>query len=518
MVGANAGGEAGQADVVAFLGDPATHGGEAVERRKTHGAIVFLAGDRAWKMKRAVRYPYMDFSTLALRRAAVEAEIRLNRRTAPALYLGARPVVRSADGRLRIGGAGEPIEWLVEMGRFADDATLDRIAARGALDPALVEAIADHVAAFHAGAEVRTEGGGAAGIARVIDDCAATFASTAPELPPAETEALVDELRRHLAVHGPLLDRRRRDGQVRLCHGDLHLANVCLLASGPVLFDALEFDPRLATIDVVYDAAFLVMDLIARELPAAAFAFLDRWAERTGEIEGLAPLPLFLALRAAIRAHVAVATARTAGRAEEAGRARGYLALARRLLDRAPARLVAIGGLSGSGKTTIARGLAPALGAPPGAVLLRSDVVRKRLLGRDPLDRPGPAAYAPETTEATYAALRRAAAAALAAGRACVVDAVHARPEERAAIADVAARVGVPFAGLWLDAPADVLVGRVAARLADASDADEAVVRRQLQYDTGSIGWRRVGSEAGIDSVLAAARRALDPEDGPAGA
>ncbi|MGE0716558.1 MAG: AAA family ATPase [Alphaproteobacteria bacterium] len=496
--------------MVAFLSDPASHGGHPVVRVETHGAIVFLAGDRAWKLKRAVRFPYMDFSTPELRRAACAAEIRLNRRTAPEIYLEAPAVTREADGRLAIGGAGEPVDWLVAMRRFPDDSVLDRVADRGGVDAALAEAIADHVADFHAAAERRPEVGGVDALRRVAETNARVFADCAPVLPATDTAALGAETMRRLDAFAPLIERRRRDGYVRLCHGDLHLANICLLDGAPRLFDALEFDERLIEIDVLYDAAFLVMDLWARGLRAEAQRFLGRWVERMDDLAGLALLPVFVSLRAAIRAHVCVAMART-GKTGAAERARAYLDLARDALAVEAPPLVAVGGLSGTGKSTVAYRLAPHLAPLPGAVVLRSDVVRKRLAGVAAQEKAPPAAYGEAMTERVYATLRADAATALAAGRSVIVDAVHARPDERAAIEQVAVRIGVPFHGIWLEAPASTLVARVEARRGDASDADAGVVRRQLGYDVGPIAWIRVPADTDAGAVAAAAHRIVDP-------
>ncbi len=498
-----------------MLADPASHGGAAVEAVVTHAAVVFLAGERAWKLKRAVRFPYRDFSTLEQRRLACEAEIRLNRRTAPEIYDRVVAVTRGPDGRPRIGGDGPAIDWLVAMRRFDRDRVLDRLAAAGGIDLPLVEALAEHVAAFHAAAERRPDRGGIAAMAFVVDTNDRALADAAPVLDRAATLALTAATRAALDAVGPLLERRRREGFVRLGHGDLHLGNICLVGDEPRLFDALEFDERLTCLDTVYDIAFLVMDLLARGLGGAANRFVERYVERSGDIAGLALLPLGLAMRAAIRAHVSVAMAAGPADPGDALRdARRYLALAQSVLAPVPPRLVAVGGLSGSGKSTVARALAPWLGAAPGALVLRSDVVRKRLFGVDPAERAGPEAYAPGTSDRVYETLRREAATALAAGRSVVVDAVHALPAERGAVEAVARRLGVPFAGLWLDAPAATLVERVAARAGDVSDATPEIVRRQLEYDIGPMSWHRVAAVPTFEAVVASEAARLGLGDG----
>ncbi|WP_029008132.1 AAA family ATPase [Azospirillum halopraeferens] len=503
----------GQDAVIAFLEDPGTHGGQPVERIDTHGAIVFLAGDRALKLKRAVRFPYMDFSTRERRRAACEAELALNRRTAPDLYRAVEPVVRRSDGTLATGGSGAVLDWVVVMHRFDGDRLFDRMAGRGALTPDLMRHLADAIAAFHAAAPERRDAGGAAAMAAVSDGNLAELAQSPALFPPPLVDRLAAASRTALARHGALMDARRDAGRVRHCHGDLHLRNIVLHDGRPTLFDCIEFDDSLAVVDVLYDLAFLLMDLDHRGLRPLGNAVLNRYLEVTGEHGGLALLPLFLSVRAAVRAKVDAAAAAAQ---EDGERAAGLRADARRYLEQAlasleppPPRLVAVGGLSGTGKTTVARGLAPAIGPAPGAVVLRSDVLRKRLHGVAETTRLPPEAYTPAATAAVYAAIADAAAAALAAGHAVVADAVYARPEERQAIAAVAAAAGVPFHGVWLEAPAPVREQRVTGRCGDASDATAEVVHRQESYDPGPLDWVPVAAGGDPAAVLDAARERL---------
>jgi len=256
-----------QGEVIAFLAEPASYGPEIerVEQIATHGAMVFLAGSRAYKMKRAVRYPYMDFSTLALRKATCEREIALNRRTAPELYLGVEAVVRGADGHLALGGAGEPVEWLVVMKRFDEDGLCDRLARDGRLTPGLMAALADEIAAFHDGAERLTDevvhGGDAAGLGAVIEGNLSELSERPDLFPPGDIAAFARTSRAELRRLAPLLDGRLTAGFVRRCHGDLHLRNICVIDGRPRIFDAIEFNDAIACIDVLYDLAFLIMDL-----------------------------------------------------------------------------------------------------------------------------------------------------------------------------------------------------------------------------------------------------------------
>lgn len=497
-----------QHEVAAFLGDPRNHGGAAVERVDTHAAMVFLAGGRAYKLKRAVRYPYLDFSTVERRRAACEAELTLNRRTAPSLYLGVEPVVRRPDGDLAIGGPGDVLDWLVAMRRFPADALFDAMAERGALTPGLMRALADAVAAFHATAERRPDGGGAAAMRGVVDGNIAELRGNPALFPEDRVARLAARSAGALDRMAALLEERRRGGQVRHCHGDLHLRNIVLLDGVPTLFDGIEFDESFAVVDVLYDLAFLLMDLDHRGLRPLGNAVLNRYLEATGDLAGLALLPLFLSVRAAVRAKIAAAVAAVQDdRAAAAGLERealAYLDHALRALEPPPARLVALGGLSGTGKTRLARALAPALGPAPGAVVLRSDAVRKRLFGVAETDRLPPEAYAPAVTARVYAVLAENARTVLRAGHAAVADAVHARPEERAAIAAVARVAGARFDGRWLDAPLAVRIDRIGRRRGDASDATAEVARRQETYDLGPLDWLRVRADRDAGETLAA--------------
>ena len=506
-----------QRDAIAFLGNPASYGFRVgtVETLNTHISRVFLAGERAYKLKRAIKYSYVDFSTVELRRRACAAELSLNRRTAPELYLDVRAISRRPDGSIGWGRGGTVVDWVVVMRRFAQDGLLDAIARAGGLTPALLYALAAHIAEFHAAAEPCPEFGGAAVAAEIVRNndgllrgCRAVgFAHGG-----------IDDLRARSLTEaariGAVLDRRRTAGKVRRCHGDLHLRNICVLDGRPVLFDCLEFSDRLASIDVLYDLAFLLMDLDHRGFAGFANLVFNRYLDLTGEDDGLAAMPLFLSQRAAIRAHVAgtaIDHAVGGGDAEagKAAEAQAYLDLARAVLTPSPARLIAIGGLSGTGKSSLAAALAPTLGLRPGARVLRSDVIRKRLLGAEPEEKLPEAAYAPEISARVYGAIRARAAAALRAGYCAIIDAVALRPEERQEFAAVASQAGVPFCGLWLEAPEAALVARVGARRDDASDATGAVVRRQVALDPGPVEWHRVDAGRDLPETLAAARQLL---------
>ena len=486
-----------QSETIRFLSRAETFGVGGVRLIETHISIVFLAGRRAYKLKKAVRFPYLDFTTPELRRTACEAEVAINRRTAPGMYLGVQPVTRGACGGLRLSGDGEAVDWLVEMARFDQDDLFDSLARRGGLDRRLMEETAEAIAEFHQGAEKRMESGGADAMAAIIDNNAACFGQRLGDaLDRATVESLNAASGRVLDRTGGRLDKRRRAGLVRHCHGDLHLGNIVLEDGRPTLFDAIEFNVLFADIDVLYDLAFLLMDLEHHGLGRLASMVLNRYLDVTGDEDGLAQLPLFLSLRAAVRAHVNAATAagdpdRAAGLMAEAGR---YLEAAFRYLSPPPPRLVALGGFSGSGKSRLARELAPLLGARPGARVTRSDILRKRLAGVPATTRLGAGGYTESKTEKTYETLYDVAGKALASGHSAIADAVFANPGQRRAIARVAERAGVPFRGLWLEAPRRTLEQRVRERQHNPSDATPEVIGRQLGYDLGPMEWERVDS------------------------
>jgi aminoglycoside phosphotransferase family enzyme/predicted kinase len=483
--------------------------GTPVERIDTHASILFLAGDRVFKLKRAVALPYLDYGTVEKREAACRAELALNRRTAPRLYLGLRKLARGPRGPC-LDGDGPALDWLVEMRRF-DEATLfSRLAERHALDPAQLRELADEIARFHDVAAPLPGRGGSAAFRAVIEGNQERLAQS-PELFGAA--ALAGFARSGRAAWerlAPLLDRRSNSGRVRRCHGDLHLGNICLFEGRPTLFDAVEFSEDFSVIDTAYDLAFLLMDLWQRGAHDHANLVFNRYLDRSGDAEALPALPLFLSQRAAIRAHVSVTTAaQQRDGSSLLAAAQGYFALACQLLAPAAPRLVAVGGFSGSGKSSLARGLAPELGPAPGARIARSDIIRKLLWGVDPETRLPASAYASEVTAEVYARMGAEASAALAGGYAAIADAAFLRAEERGAIEGCAGAAGCTFTGFWLAAPEPVLAARIAARRGDPSDADLAVLKLQLGLDIGPMRWIRLKAAGDLASLLGEARYRL---------
>ncbi len=508
-----------QDEVLAFLADPATHratngdSGQAVRRIDTHAASVFLAGNRALKVKRAVRFPFLDYSTLAKRKQACEAELAVNAPYAPEIYRGVVAITREADGRLAIAGKGTPVEWAVEMRRFDEARTLDHLA--GEIDEALADALGRAVAAAHEKAPIVAAGPWIAALGCYIDEHVEAFLEHPEIFPAAESAALARLSRAAYERIVPLLRERGRRGFIRRIHGDLHLGNIVLIDGKPVLFDAIEFSEIIASGDVFYDLAFLLMDLLERGLPQGANVVLNRYlaaTRRVEDLDALAALPFFLSMRAAIRAEVTAARMERAPASEReaiARSARAYFAFARRAIAPPKPTFIAVGGLSGSGKSQLARSLAPHVAPMPGAVIVRSDVERKALFGVGETEKLPQDAYAPAVSERVYGALIDKARRILAAGHSAIVDAVFAQPQERNAIAQAETAGNVPLHGLFLTASLATRLARVGGRARDASDANETVARAQERYQLGPLDWTPIDASGTVEETLARARAVL---------
>ncbi len=472
--------------LVAGLREALSAGHTPVETIETHISTLLLAGEFAYKLRQPLALPFLDFSTLAARRHDCEEELRLNRRTAPPLYLDTRPVL-GTPAAPRIGTPAESegaIDWLLRMRRFDNDQLLDRLAARGALTAADVDALAQRVAEFHAALPASPAAWGDP--AGALAWARANFAALGARAP----ADLHDWTEREFERIGPHLARRRAQGFVREGHGDLHLGNIVRIDGEPLPFDAIEFNPALRHVDTVADTAFVFMDLWRHGLAPLAWRFASAWAEHGGDHDGLALLPFFAVYRALVRAQVAALRASQATGA--AARADNEAALARDLrvagelahLRRPRPLLLLTVGLSGSGKITAALELLQELGA----VRVRSDVERKRLAGLGARERPTPAQaaslYGAPMTRRTYARLGAIAGTLLQAGLNVIVDAAALRRPERDALRALATQHDAEFRLVECVAPEAVLRARIAQRQAadqDASDADQDVLSLQLR-------------------------------------
>ena len=479
--------------LIAALRAPACypHAVGNVRLLQTHISCILLAGDYAYKIKKPVNLGFLDFSTLPARRFYCDEELRLNRRTAPALYLEVIPISGSESAPV-LGGGGRAIEYALKMRRFRQNALLDRMAWRGALAPRHIDALALALARFHAGiarAGADREFGTSA---RILAPALQNFEQLRELVSAQRDLALLARLgdwsaRAHAAL-AAVFEARKRDGWVRECHGDLHLGNIALLDGVPTPFDGIEFSEDLRWTDVMNDIAFLMMDLFDHRLPRLAFRFLNAYLERSGDYAGLRVLRFYLVYRALVRAKVSCMRAHQPGMAARAKSEideeyRRHLYLAEQLAAPRQAALLIMHGLSGSGKTTIAQGLLEALGA----VRLRSDVERKRLHGLSAEACSGSALdaglYAPGASERTYAQLAGLAREVLAARFPVIVDAAFLKRSWRERFADIARGAGAAFAIATCTASPATLRARVALRERSASDASEAglaVLERQF--------------------------------------
>lgn len=463
----------------------------AVEWIETHISWLLLAGDFVYKFKKPLKLDFLDFSTPALRRGACEEELRINRRTAPALYLGLVALTGTAHSLQLQPAEAAPAdaEPAVRMRRFAQEALLSHLLEQQRLLPSHIDALAQQVAQFHASAAVATpqQGWGTAQAAVApVQDCLAALqplvAQAVPDMGPA-----LRQLAQWCASQGtalaPVFLQRLQSGRVRECHGDLHLANLVLIDGQPQLFDAIEFNPALRWIDCVADIAFLAMDLEARGRADLAWRFLNAWLEHTGDYAGLQVLPYYRVYRALVRARVAgMRLAQVEGgmgrdaHAASLRELQRYLALALRFTAPPAVELWLAHGFSGAGKSTQSQ----ALMAERGVVRVRADVERKRLFGLAPQASsaavPG-GIYTAEASQRTHEALAQAARCALDAGFTVLVDATFLNPAMRQRFMALAALAQVPCRILSFEAPLAVLRERVRSRQRAGGDASEASVQ-----------------------------------------
>jgi uncharacterized protein len=483
------------------------HACSAIALVETHISWVILTGDFAYKLKKPVRYPFVDFSTLERRAHFCREELRCNRVFAPSLYLDVVPVVRAEDGQIRMSGPGEVLEWAVQMRQFPGEAQLDRLLQRGGVEPAMLVEFGRSLAARHqalpgrafAAAELQ---------ARLLQPLQDNFTEVLALPWAAAHEALLTQARSgtdaHIEAHRALLVRRLEEGWIRECHGDLHLSNLVVLDSRVTAFDCLEFNPDLRWIDPQSDVAFLFMDCLVRERSDLAYAFVDGYLEESGDYQGAVLLSLYAGYRSMVRAKVAALRREQAVGGEVLDCERRFLAHVRWTADwlnRPPGRLILMCGLSGSGKSFLAQRLVPLLPA----VRLRSDVARKVLAGLTPLDhRPaavGAGLYQAQRSQTVYDQLLELAGQLLQCGEHVIVDATFLTEERRRPFIALAAALGTRALVLVCQAPLEVLRQRVQARGAegaDPSDADLVVLQHQLDefeppsaaavsFDTGSV-------------------------------
>ncbi|WP_010584986.1 bifunctional aminoglycoside phosphotransferase/ATP-binding protein [Schlesneria paludicola] len=462
---------------------------------ETHISWVVLTGEWAYKLKKPVNLGFVDFTTLELRHAACEEELRLNHRTAPELYDSVIGLTSTGAGP-RFAGSGPVLEYAVRMYQFPDAARLDSCLDRMELSREVLDELASEIADLHQKAAVappESAFGGAILMRQTVQACIDALKSE--DVPDRCKSAVAflahwtDTEWRRLC---PLIEERKRRGFVRECHGDLHLGNLVLIDGKPTLFDCLEFNPDLRWIDVLSDVAFLLMDLLDRGEPDAGWYLLNRYLERTGDFGGLIALRYFLTYRALVRAKVAALRLRQAGvsaaeQTKQHDELESYLTLAQQLTERFPPSIVLMNGVCGSGKTGVALTLAATLPA----IQIRSDVERKRLAGLWPAIVSNDALlsatelYSEKASELTYVELERLSRTIVSAGYSVIVDAAFLQRQQRARFAQLAKNLSVPIVIVACTAPQHVLEERVRRRQSrgkDASDGDVAVLHQQVRH------------------------------------
>jgi aminoglycoside phosphotransferase family enzyme/predicted kinase len=492
--------------LIEALGQPEAypHAVNRVEVRQTHISVVFLAGEHVYKIKKPVNLGFVDFTTLERRRHFCEEEVRLNRRLAPTVYQGVVRVTRTATG-VQVGGAGEVVEWAVQMERLPDEARLGDRLRRGEIGAPEIEALARRVASFHAAAQSDERTAGFGRFMVVAGNARENFTQAAPQVGNTVSPAVFDRLRglteEALTCLHALIDQRAAAGVPRDTHGDLHLDHVYSFpqrqpSADLVIIDCIEFNERFRFADPVADMAFLVMDLLYHGRKDLAELFTEAYFQAGGDTGGRPLLPFYIAYRAVVRAKVEglELTEKEIPQTERAaalGRARAHWLLALGELEQPGRRpcLVLVGGLPGSGKSTLAQSLAGAAGIR----VIRSDVMRKELAGV-PLEQAiSPATreriYAPEWSERTYAECLRGAEQGLFAGERVLVDANFREEARRRPFLDAAARWAVPVALLVCRADPEVVRRRLEVRVGDASDADWTV------YQSARADWQEPGPE-----------------------
>ncbi len=460
---------------------------ERVELIETHASWVLLAGEFVYKIKKSVVLPFLDYGTLAQRRVCCEAELRLNRRFAPQLYLAVLPIVGSPASP-QIGGPGTAIEFAVKMRRFAESGRLDRLCRRGQLRLQQVSELAATIAAFHEQAAPAPQATRFGEPAQVLGPMLENFDELRKLLPDRAQQTRLKLLADWTAATGerltPHLAARKTAARVRECHGDLHLGNLVLIDGQVQIFDCIEFSEDLRWIDVASEIAFTYIDLLDQGQPGLAGWLLNEWLACSADYDAVPVLRLYAVYRALVRAKVAAIRARQAN--ADVGQAMNYLTLAEQLMTPPPARLIITHGVAGCGKTRASRRLL--LGDPAATTLrLRSDVERKRLFGIAPIAVSGSPTdggiYASEASELTYRHLYALASQLLAAGWSVIVDAAFLERARRDAFRRLAREAEVAFSIIAPQARPAQLRARVRGRLAKGRNASEAtidVLERQL--------------------------------------
>lgn len=486
-----------------FLGNPESyqHQVEQIRHISTHISDIHLTGEFAYKTKKPEKLPFLDYSTIEKRKDCCEQEYELNKRYAPEIYQGV-VAITSDKGKLDFNGSGTVIDYAVVMKQFDPDALFLTLLENGELTRRDITDLAREIVRIHKEAPPSPEMGRVDKLWEMIEETTIELKGFAADgfLDRADVTKYEEFIAVEFERNIDLLESRRQK-HVKQLHGDLHLGNVCMFNGKPTAFDGIEFNDELSHTDTMMDLSFSYMDLLAHGRKDMATLLVNEYLTFQDDFEGIQIIDMFTAYRFAIRAKVeclAIASAESEEQKEEhIQHAEDLLKHASQVLEKSPPRLIAIGGLSGSGKTTVSSECAPDLEA----IHLRTDVVRKHLLGIEITETAAPETYTPEFSRKVYQEVIDRAGELLKLGKNVVVDAVFSKEEERAQIEAVARDAGVPFQGIWCTVSPEEAVRRVSARKGDASDANADVYRKQLTYDLGKLDWTEVNTDDSPEAV-----------------
>lgn len=493
-----------QTEIIKALSQPETYGKKTkqVDIRQSHIAILFLAGDKAYKLKRAVLYPEADFSTQEKRRLACVREMKRSTVYAPGLITGVKPVRRLENGQIVIGGKnGTEIDTVLEMRRIPSENLLNNLLPSPTFDRFEAMDLAESLADLHKRAKIFKTKWGTDTVKKIILENESILSCFCPEL--FKKEAVNTLTRNTLAMLGQtttLIRYRQKTGHVRKCHGDLLLSNIAYHDNRFLFFSPIEYNETQCCIDTLYDLADLLMDLETKGLRRLTNILFNHYMAYTNDIDGFPLLPLYQSIRAAGRAAVCAKRSTLLKGADKKAvikEARHYFDLATRFITQFNPILIACGGLSGSGKSRVARDLGGMLSPAPGAVILRDDIVKKQIVGLPPHQTLDDKYNTPAFDEVVYDVLRQEARTALGAGSCVIVDALFYNPAEREAIENLAKELHLPFIGFWMDAPLAVRTERVEKRLRNPSDVRSyEELQKQLTIETGDISWYKIMTDA----------------------
>ena len=469
--------------------DAYDHPVDAIELEETHISWVLLTGPYAYKVKKPINLGFVDFSTLELRRQYCQEEIRLNRRFAPGIYVEALAIEGTIESPKFVRNTTTPIEYAVKMVQFSCEDELDQLIERGELTCDQIETFARSIAAFHESIDVAGGHSPYGKADQVIQPVEENFKQIRQRVTDLHSLGLLEQVedwsREQFQLLKPIFENREADGFIRECHGDLHLANMAWVDNQPLVFDCIEFNPSLRWIDVMSEIAFLTMDLEEQGSSELAYRFLNAYLELSGDYEGLSVLRFYLVYRLLVRAKVeAIQAYQQTKDSEEKSNAEeafgAYLRLAVKHTQEKEPRLIITCGLSGSGKSSVTRTLLGSLQA----IRIRSDVERKRLFGlaaeKDGGSGPVLDLYRKEATDQTYDRLATLARIGLERGFTIIVDATCLKAEQRKRFQQLAASKRAPYSILNVTASESVLRNRLANRQTGVSDADAAVLEKQM--------------------------------------